>query len=572
MFRFPQAAREEYSRIKTMKPFSATRSKRLAWAIGLAVAAVTAVLIHNWAAPRIDSEPSPEDCLENGDSNDFKRMGTRGIRFLTDKLGTKTLLEQHQSLFYKLPVPAQALIAAHYGPRPFARQQRAAEILLALGPDAAPGVPAISKILQDPESGWIKEYCVEILGAIGPKAASSLSVLLAATTNNDSTAQAAAAALWKISRRTDVLVNVISNRLRFSGRERSSVLPYFANLGDALKPAAPVIEHALFDQDESVRCWAEKILGKIEPGNLNNVRDAVNHDADRLLASHIKALRSANAEDRRCALNAVRVFGPAASNAVPTLVSMLETYEAELSNSPTWSGEDERDACIAAIAEIGPAASSAAPALSRLLRPRRGYFNDNETALVCRALGRLGSNATEAIPTLNQLLTNGMALTDGPAGRDPRLHRQIHNPLEAVAYAAALAQIAPNDPTAGAALHTLRTNLSNTAALAASVALWRIGSETNLPVEELAAVAKGFLNSSVRNYRFPAAYSDLNPTTGIDMIGDIGPPARGALPELEKHLDPVDPLRRAAAIAIQKIDPETARRLGLPGLLIVCPQ
>jgi ribulose kinase len=55
-----------------------------------------------------------------------------------------------------------------------------------------------------------------------------------------------------------------------------------------------------------------------------------------------------------------------------------------------------------------------------------------------------------------------------------------------------------------------------------------------------------------------------------DLLGDIGPPARKALPELEKNLKSRMSLSEIA-LAISKIDPEEAKRLGLPGLLIICP-
>ena len=55
----------------------------------------------------------------------------------------------------------------------------------------------------------------------------------------------------------------------------------------------------------------------------------------------------------------------------------------------------------------------------------------------------------------------------------------------------------------------------------------------------------------------------------IELLGDIGPEARVALPTLEKLLKPGQYIgtRCAAAIAIKKIDPAEAMRLGLPGLL-----
>jgi len=55
----------------------------------------------------------------------------------------------------------------------------------------------------------------------------------------------------------------------------------------------------------------------------------------------------------------------------------------------------------------------------------------------------------------------------------------------------------------------------------------------------------------------------------VELLGDIGPDAKAALPTLQTLLEPRQPitLRRAAAIAVRKIDPGEAAELGLPGTL-----
>ena len=56
----------------------------------------------------------------------------------------------------------------------------------------------------------------------------------------------------------------------------------------------------------------------------------------------------------------------------------------------------------------------------------------------------------------------------------------------------------------------------------------------------------------------------------VGLLGEIGPPARKALPLLEQDFDPLNPAPNVAR-AIYEIDPDEATRLGLPGLLIICP-
>jgi hypothetical protein len=57
---------------------------------------------------------------------------------------------------------------------------------------------------------------------------------------------------------------------------------------------------------------------------------------------------------------------------------------------------------------------------------------------------------------------------------------------------------------------------------------------------------------------------------GMDLLGEIGPAAKSALPTLERQLE-FDPFDCDAALAILQIDPDEAKRLGLPGLFIICP-
>ena len=366
------------------------------------------------------SKPSLEEYLKEGDTNGFKNVGPKGIRFLTDALETESLAERTAALAARLHLHLNRWAAPSLSfEESLERRANATTILCALGPDAAPAAPVVLKILQDPAADLdLKADCAEILGAIGPRSKPAVLSLLAMTTNNNWLSQAAAMALWKIARQTNTLVQVISNRLHIAGRERTCVLPYFQSLGAALAPAAPVIEHALFDENETVRGQAEKLLGTIDPNRLGKVIEASNRDADHLLLSHIKALESKSRAERANALEAIAVFGPAATNAVPSLVLMLEKLERELPANqppPVNFGEIyERNLCLEAVAEIGPAACPATPALIRLLHPSSDYLLHRDefadAAVVCRCLGRIGPGAAEAVPMLKQFLSNNMVL------------------------------------------------------------------------------------------------------------------------------------------------------------------
>ncbi len=564
-----------------MKLFSAARFKTPEWAVFLLASVVLAALLyadsHNDEAK--PPPPSLEDYFRHGDTNGFKRMGPKGIRFLTDELGNKAHAERSAAVFDRLPFGLKRWIAPHFWREwEYERAPEAAGLLCVLGPDAAPAVPAVLKILEDPASDWeLKQECAEILGAIGPKAKPAIFALLAVTTNNNSAAQVAAMALWKIARQTNAVVEVISNRLRFAGGERRAVLPYFESLGPALVPAEPVIENALFDEDYWVRVNAERILKTIEPNRLRKHIEESNREASCLLLTHIEGLQSKNYMERVNALNAIAVFGPAATNAVPALVLMFESLEGQTEpdhpDRLPSRARYERTLCLEAVAEIGPAAYPTTPALVRLLHPHGDYvlnqFEYADVGAVCRSLSRIGPGAAEAIPALKELLANSMGWN---------VHRlPLRNRVVAVAVGTALSQISPDDPAALAAQRTLQTNDVRSNDTFATVALWRMGLETNLPIEELTAKATLKTNgASQRHGMLDLEYYWANEgprmEPAIDLLGDIGPAARRALPALEEHLDPIDPLRRNAAIAIRKIDPEAAERLGLPGLLILAPK
>ena len=97
----------------------------------------------------------------------------------------------------------------------------------------------------------------------------------------------------------------------------------------------------LKDQDKSVRCeaaWA-----------LLTTRGTEAKDA---IAVLIELLSDKDANARRGAASAVRVFGPDAKAAVPALIELLKDKSREM-----------REAAIPSLGAIGPAAKSAIPAL-----------------------------------------------------------------------------------------------------------------------------------------------------------------------------------------------------------------
>jgi hypothetical protein len=195
---------------------------------------------------------------------------------------------------------------------------------------------------------------------------------------------------------------------------------------------------------------------------------------------------------------------------------------------------------------LGAPAVAATPRLAELAThiassriPMEASRCGQSAFLACAVLAGLGPKAAAAIPALRaNLATNG--------------DKQMRT-----AVAQALASIDPGDTNAVEIAREKDKVYrgiggSPVADALGSYSLWKLGG-TNLPVDELVSAGRK------TGYQYVA-----------EQLGDIGPLATNALPFLEECLDPLNP-QSGLALAIQKIDPKEAKRLGLPGLLILCP-
>jgi hypothetical protein len=174
--------------------------------------------------------------------------------------------------------------------------------------------------------------------------------------------------------------------------------------------------------------------------------------------------------------------------------------------------------------------------------------------LVCRALANIGPAASGAIAALKAAPPPGKVSIKGlVVGLQPEWFQ--------AGAAAALARIHPED---AANLSPLLTKLAGICgpdserqpeiSITIKIAMWRLKMEKEPPIREC---------------MFPgdsAPYYDVVP-----LLGDIGPAAKPAIPYLTKILNSDHyfgmGMRRAAAAAIRRIDPEQAAKLHLPGIL-----
>ncbi len=573
------------------------RGKRRLWALLLLV---TAALTALWA---LQSEPAYQGkkasyWLDKMNSpteqeaavSDFRAMGKPGVLFLAGEARSKPPSRLRWEI-------ADALNRTGWGvARNFAsglagsslndRAGNAFKILIKLGPDAEAAVPAMVEQINSyspiPEStttivfpsreavtaleamgdkkanaipdlikllhrDWEEDACVgaDLLASIGPKAKPAIPALLGELPHHSyAFSNAVAGALWKIDRQTNFALSVLTNELRpLRNLNNEYVLHNLRDMGPAAKPAAPLLVPLLQDSNRAARIAAADALREIDPGLYDTELDGINRHFATNLPALIQMLQGTQ-NDRTAALEALVVYGPDALPALPAILQVLQKAVAARSEL------DVRDAAYV-IAEMGPEASAAVPALRAAL-PGSGWHYG--PFVVCRALANIGPSASAAAPVLSSLAIR-------PSVKP--LSRQKNNrdqPFFSAGAAAALARITPESKTN---LMPILTNLANFSVpdsdegfpqitFPAKVALWRLGLEKEPPISELMLPSDNW-----------------QALVAVELLGDIGPSARAALPYLERNANSDDDirLRRAAAIAIRKIDAEEATRLHLPGIL-----
>jgi len=404
-----------------------------------------------------------------------------------------------------------------------------------------------------------------LLAAVGPKAKAAVPALLEAAESRDSwVCLSVARALWNIDRQTNAAVRLYTRSLQSTNSSHRQVaLVYLRQMGTAARAARPQIQAALKDSDDLVRREAEKALREVDPDLLHSSLQGINEQIPAAVAKLVQTIQSGEFKDCFRALETIAVFGPDAKPAVPALIEVLTGPAPQLPGPFAGIGlmNSRRNAAVA-LAEIGPEARAAAPALIGLLKEHR----DHNRAIYCKALGRIGPAANEAVPVLEETLQDdnrGIRLAAAVALTriEPQQASNAVAVLKSLQNDPELATVWVTDES-GAAKQTSLKDFQNPASrffrLSASVPLWRLGLEQEPPVEGIIEELNGPYGSDHVSY--------------VELLGDIGPEAKAALPTLAKHLNTdqfIIGLRRAAAIAIRRIDPGEAARLGLSGMLAV---
>jgi HEAT repeat protein len=532
----------------------------------------------------------------------FKAMGTNAVPFLIEVLETEPSslgrFADKEAANYsfthpKLSDAISKLLPSAY--RVEERRELAAYLLSQLGPKAEAAIPVLFRIYTSTNLGWKVEHEVgaalmsmgekgvvlvphyldwltnsdpEIqqtgagfLATVGPKARVAIPELLEAVeSGNRRVSSTAAEALWSIDRQTNVMIRIQLRDLQNTNPTvRQFALIHLRQMGPAAAAAGPSIEPFLRDNDDAIRKAAELALAAIAPAVLEAGQRKMNQQSEDCLAMLIRLLREGEFAQRYSALEAIAVLGPEAKAAVPTLIEVLPGFTHPSGFLASTSRQNTQRVAANALAEIGPEARAAVPALIAELSQRKGYH----PSYLCGALGCIGPDANAAVPVLEEILQDQdfnvqLAAAVALTRIVPQQCSNAIAVLRKLQHDPELAKLYHTDGRGGGTLQyhlDFQSPQSRFFRLSSKVALWKLGLEEVSPAAELV--------------------EGLNkPDTGeqhwlIELAGAMGSEARAAVPALEKLLSPELSTfrRRAAAIAIRKIDPKEAERLNLPGVL-----
>jgi len=256
-----------------------------------------------------------------------------------------------------------------------------------------------------------------------------------------------------------------------------------------------------------------------------------------------KEAKQGNAADRGSAIAVLSLIGPAAKEAVPTLLVAMQDMDSTVATnaalalgrigSPAASGLVQalknsnprvRGLALGAIKHLGPDAKDAVPVLIEMVKK-----TNNESVPAIEALGRIGLASSEAVPLLIETLDSKK-----PAG--------ALNPARIQAVVA-LGRIGPNAAAAVPALTKLvhERDKGGLVSHHAVEAIGGIGPDAKAAVPALIQILEDEANPA----RTSAAIS----------LGQIGPKAKDAAPALTKAAGLGDtPLGNAARKSLQKIE------------------
>ena len=472
------------------------------------------------------------------------RIGPDAVPMLLDARASSDVRLHRRAVAVLVRIGAPAAPGLVEALREKPEEARVETPLVRMGPAA---VPALVEALKGEKRG---KEAARILGLMGPRGTDAVPGLIGLLRDRHAPVavrEATADALGKIGEPVAEVVPALTAALKDDKEEvRYRAAEALAWIGPPAKEAMPALVAALKDEDARTAEMACLALARL--GDAGAVRP---------LLEVLQGPRGSVADQ---AARALWQIGPAAKEVVPGLLALLKKPPNESRRVRTL------------LLWLGPLA---VPGLADALR-------DNEATVrqsAAEILGLLGPVARAAVPPLADALQDktpavalaaALALTQVDPTRAGDAVPLLVNALDNAAVAEALADMGPEARAAVPALIAALKHREKAVRDSARHALGRIGPRavpalidalkspsegvSVLAAEALAAVlprpkeAVPALRDALQRDRSHAAVY-------ARTLGEIGPPARAAIKELNGLL-PDAAARVEAAVALIRIDPE----------------
>lgn len=331
--------------------------------------------------------------------------------------------------------------------------------------------------------------------------------------------QKAAGRLDKKPNKPDVgaLVNQLKDPQYQVRRKAAKTLGEIATEADVAVP--PLSEMVLDDEDSITREVAAEALRHFGP------------KAAPVVPKLLKAVKEETGYRRDTVISCLGKLGLEAETVVPVLVAA--------------SGEQQptKNYALRALGNFGPGAKAALPELREAMTD----LSPPVRLVGARAVWKVSQQSKDVLPVLVAVLKD----TSRPPGSVGGIERLDEGMLLRREAAQALGEMGPDATEAVLALIVATEDRAPEVRVEAALALWKVDRQAERPVTTLTKVLE-LKDSSASQFPLSGAQA-----VAAEYLGEIGPPARAAVPVLQQiRADPlrVDQVKEAAAKAKERIN------------------